>query len=149
MTETLQKRAMARRAFLLCACVCAWVAPMHLALADYAKIVESGALKVAVYKSFAPFSEPERGDAGGLDVALAGALARELGVKLSLMPFDAGETMSDDLRNMVWRGHYLGYGPADVMLHVPVDRRFMERNDRGTDFRALLSRASGARTRSE
>jgi ABC-type amino acid transport substrate-binding protein len=23
---------------------------------------------------------------------------------------------------MVWRGHYLGYGPADVMLQVPADR---------------------------
>jgi hypothetical protein len=30
--------------------------------------------------------------------------------------------MGDDLRNMVWRGHYLGYGPADVMLQVPVDK---------------------------
>ena len=22
---------------------------------------------------------------------------------------------------MVWKGHYLGYGPADVLLHVPID----------------------------
>jgi ABC-type amino acid transport substrate-binding protein len=34
--------------------------------------------------------------------------------------------MSDDLRNMVWRGHYLGWGPADVLLHVPVDRPLIE-----------------------
>jgi ABC-type amino acid transport substrate-binding protein len=28
----------------------------------------------------------------------------------------------------VWKGHYLGYGPADVMLHVPVDRMLMNAN---------------------
>jgi ABC-type amino acid transport substrate-binding protein len=36
--------------------------------------------------------------------------------------------MNDDLRSMVWRGHYLGYGPADVLLHVPVDRPLMDAN---------------------
>ena len=40
------------------------------------------------------------------------------------------ENMNDDLRNMVWKGHYLGYGPADVMLHVPVDNRLMAENDK-------------------
>ncbi|MFO1328447.1 MAG: hypothetical protein U1F56_13900 [Rubrivivax sp.] len=34
--------------------------------------------------------------------------------------------MNDDLRNMVWRGHYLGFGPADVLMHVPVNRPLME-----------------------
>ena len=29
---------------------------------------------------------------------------------------------------MVWKGHYLGYGPADVMLHVPVQAPLMEAN---------------------
>ena len=27
---------------------------------------------------------------------------------------------------MVWRGHYLGHGPADVLLHVPVDKPLMD-----------------------
>jgi len=31
---------------------------------------------------------------------------------------------------MVWKGHYLGFGPADVMLHVPVDRSVMQKNDK-------------------
>ena len=53
-----------------------------------------------------------------------------MGLKLSLLPFNAGENLSDDLRNMVWKGHYLGYGPADVLLHVPVDRRLMDDNDK-------------------
>ncbi len=34
--------------------------------------------------------------------------------------------MEDDLRNMVWKGHYLGFGPADVLLHVPVDKPLMD-----------------------
>ncbi|MBL8304050.1 MAG: transporter substrate-binding domain-containing protein, partial [Ideonella sp.] len=52
------------------------------------------------------------------------------GVPLSLLPFNADENMNDDLRNMVWRGHYLGFGPADVLLHVPVDRPLMQANPR-------------------
>ncbi|GCL63225.1 hypothetical protein AQPW35_23060 [Rubrivivax pictus] len=70
----------------------------------------------------------------GIDVALAGALAQALDVKLSLLPFNAGEDMNDDLRNMVWRGHYLGFGPADVLLHVPVDRPLMAANPRVSIF---------------
>jgi ABC-type amino acid transport substrate-binding protein len=38
--------------------------------------------------------------------------------------------MEDDLRNNVWKGHYLGGGVADVMLHVPYDAAFAEENDR-------------------
>ena len=47
---------------------------------------------------------------------------------MSLLPFRADDSMNDDLRSMVWRGHYLGYGPADVPMHVPVDRPLMEAN---------------------
>ena len=36
--------------------------------------------------------------------------------------------MNDDLRNMVWKGHYMGYGPADIMLHVPVDKHLIQQN---------------------
>lgn len=97
-------------------------------LTDLAKIRASGVLKVAVYKDNAPFSDGPVNDLKGLDVSIATALARQLGLKLSLLPFDAGENMNDDLRNMVWRGHYLGYGPADVMLQVPGDKYLMARN---------------------
>lgn len=91
-----------------------------------AKIRQSGLLKVALYKNFAPFSHNGR----GTDVDLAEALAAKLGVKMSPLWFDADENMEDDLRNMVWKGHYLGYGPADVMMHVPVDREYMAKVDR-------------------
>lgn len=97
-------------------------------LTDLARIRASGMLKVAVYKDNAPFSDGSVTDMQGLDIELAGALARQLQLKLALLPFDAGERMNDDLRNMVWRGHYLGYGPADIMLHVPVDKYLMQEN---------------------
>ena len=98
-------------------------APAH---ADMDKIRRSGALKVAVYNDMAPFSSKD----GGIDVDIAEALAKKLGLKLALLPFNAGEELGDDLRNMVWKGHYLGYGPADLMLHVPVDKRFMAQQDK-------------------
>jgi ABC-type amino acid transport substrate-binding protein len=97
-------------------------------LTDLARIRASGVLKVAVYKDNPPLSDGPVTDMAGLDVALAGALARQMNLKLALLPFDAGENMGDDLRNMVWRGHYLGYGPADVMLQVPVDKYLMQQN---------------------
>lgn len=103
-------------------------------LTDLARIKASGTLKVAVYKDNAPFSSGPANDMTGLDVGLAEALARQLGLKLALLPFDAGENMNDDLRNMVWRGHYLGYGPADVMLQVPVDRYLINENRQALIF---------------
>lgn len=103
-------------------------------LDDLAKIQARGTLRVAVYKDNAPFSSGSANDMSGLDVALAEGLARQLKLKLALLPFDAGENMNDDLRNMVWKGHYLGYGPADVMLNVPVDKYLMQKNRQVTIF---------------
>lgn len=103
-------------------------------LTGLAKIQANGTLKVAVYKDNAPFSDGPAEAIKGLDVDIAAALARQMKLKLTLLPFDAGENMNDDLRNMVWRGHYLGYGPADVMLHVPVDKYLMTQNRQALIF---------------
>jgi ABC-type amino acid transport substrate-binding protein len=92
--------------------------------ADNPVLREAGFLKVAVYNDLAPFSDHGQ----GIDADLGAALAGKLGLKLTLLPFNAGDDLGDDLRNMVWKGHYLGYGPADVMLHVPVDRMLMNAN---------------------
>jgi cystine transport system substrate-binding protein len=54
---------------------------------DYFKIKQSGMLKVAVYNDFAPFSAANQ----GIDIDLADALAKKLGLKLSLLPFNAGD----------------------------------------------------------
>jgi hypothetical protein len=58
------------------------------------------------------------------------AVVRGLSRRAALLAFTAGENMDDDLRNMVWRGHYLGFGPADVLLHVPVDAPLMRKSSR-------------------
>ncbi len=94
------------------------------------RIRERGSLIVGVYNEMPPFHVAGR----GIDVALAGALAKALEVKLTLLPFNADENMNDDLRNLVWKGHYLGFGPADVLLHVPVDRPLMAANPRVSIF---------------
>ena len=98
--------------------------------ADMAKIRQSGVLRVAVYDDFEPFSKKGR----GIDIDLADALSKKIGLKLSLLPFPADENLADDLRNMVWKGHYLGYGPADLMLHVPIDPVLMNQNPQVTIF---------------
>lgn len=92
------------------------------AAASLSKVRERGTLIVAMYHDMPPFHVAGK----GIDVELAQALADGLGVKLSLLPFNADENMNDDLRNMVWKGHYLGYGPADVLMHVPVDKPLMD-----------------------
>jgi len=100
------------------------------AAVSLAKVRERGALVVGLYNDMPPFHVAGK----GIDVDLAQALADGLGVKLSLLPFTADENMNDDLRNMVWRGHYLGYGPADVLMHVPVDKPLMDATPQATIF---------------
>jgi ABC-type amino acid transport substrate-binding protein len=90
------------------------------------RVKRTGRLTVAIYHDLPPFHVKGK----GIGVDLGAALAAKLGVQLSLLPFAAGENMEDDLRNMVWRGHYLGFGPADVLLHVPVEPAFMAANPR-------------------
>ncbi len=103
---------------------------LPLAATPLDKIKSRGTLTVAIYEDMPPFNSAGK----GIDVELAQALAQALGVKLSMLPFPAGEAMNDDLRNMVWKGHYLGYGPADVLLHVPVDRPLMQENPQVSIF---------------
>jgi ABC-type amino acid transport substrate-binding protein len=88
------------------------------------KLRQRGHITIGLYNELPPFHDKGL----GIEVELAKALAASLGVQASLLPFNAGENMDDDLRNMVWRGHYLGFGPADVLLHVPVDAPLMSAN---------------------
>ena len=77
-------------------------------------------------QQFPPYS-----DAGkGIDVELGQALAAKLGLQAEIIGFMADENMSDDLRNMVWKGHYLRGNPADVMMRIPVDAEFAKANDK-------------------
>ena len=113
----------------LLAAAAAGLAPSLHAQGDagaLARIRERGRLSVAVYNDLPPFHQGGQ----GVDVEIARGLASALGVGLSLLPFNADENMNDDLRNMVWRGHILGHGPADVLMHVPVDPPLMQGNPR-------------------
>lgn len=96
---------------------------------DLAQVKARGQIRVALYKDFEPFSDDEKGGSG-VDVDIARLLAEKLGVKLQPLWFDADENTDDDLRNMVWRGTLFGYGPADFMMHVPVDKEYMAKNDK-------------------
>ena len=102
-------------------------------------INKRGRLKVAVYNNFPPYS-----DAGkGIDVELGRALADRLGLQAEIIGFQAGEDMGDDLRNMVWKGHYLRGEPADVMLRVPVDPVFAKDNAQARIFGTYQQEAMG------
>ncbi|HEY6897145.1 MAG TPA: transporter substrate-binding domain-containing protein [Rhodocyclaceae bacterium] len=109
------------------------VAAVCLAVALPAAAEETqiqGTLRIAVYKDFAPYSFQENGNEKGIDADLGRALAQQMGLKADVASFKADDDMADDLRNMIWKGHYLGYRPGDVMMHVPVDARFAAQNDK-------------------
>lgn len=124
---------MDRRAFLHGAAVAALTAsafgtPAALA-APLGKVKELGVLRVAVYKDNRPWSWRKDGKLVGIDVDLANAIAKKLGVRADIAELMADESADDDLRNGVWKGGLLGFQPADLMLHVPFDRIFAARND--------------------
>ncbi len=116
--------------------LCALMAAAGAAHAEGLEPVrEKGVLRVAVYKDFPPYSYSEGGSYRGLDVDLGKALAAKMGVAMALVPIPASdESMEDDLRNAVWKGHYMGWGGADVMLHVPVSADFQRRVDQVSLF---------------
>ena len=101
-----------------------------LAAAPLATVKEVGALRVGIYADNRPWSWEAGGRAMGIDVDLATAIAEALGVRPEIALFPADEEVSDDLRNVVWRGGLLGFRRCDVMLHVPFDMRLAAEEDR-------------------
>jgi ABC-type amino acid transport substrate-binding protein len=94
------------------------------------EIRAKGRIRIAFYRDFRPFSyEAAGGSWAGIDLEVAGLIARGLGVALEPMPIRAGETMDDDLRNAVWRGATVDKSWANLLLHVPVDRQLEIRNE--------------------
>ncbi len=90
-------------------------------------IRQRGRLRVAVYNDFPPYAMK---GGKGIDADIARAIAAKLGVTAEIVGYNADEDMNDDLRNMVWKGHYLGAQPSDVMMHVPVDEYQAKANDK-------------------
>lgn len=103
--------------------------PSPLLAAQLEKVKALGSLRVGLYADNRPWSWNEAGKPAGIDVDLAHALAAKLGVRADIALFLADEELSDDLRNVVWRGGLLGFQPCDVMLHVPFDRQIMAQED--------------------
>jgi ABC-type amino acid transport substrate-binding protein len=97
---------------------------------SFSDVQEKGYLRVAVYKNYAPFSFRENGQLKGIEVELGKLLAKKLGVDPIIWAIGADENMEDDLRNTIWKGHYLGGGTADVMLHAPINKLFSKENDK-------------------
>lgn len=92
------------------------------------EVVASKVLKVVAYLDNKPFSWDDDGVAKGIDADLGRALAAKLGVEADIILRMPGEKADDDLRGNVWKGPLTGGGVGDVMLHVPVDREFAQRN---------------------
>lgn len=109
--------------------------PLH---PSYDEIIARGTLEIAVYEDFAPFSSRVAGELAGVDIDLGRMIARELGVTAVFRELPAGETVSDDLRHAIWKGHYLGMPINDLMLHVPSEREFALRNDMVVIFGAYF-----------
>jgi ABC-type amino acid transport substrate-binding protein len=105
--------------------------PMTMALPAMADGLETirqrGRLRIAVYNDFPPYS---MAGGKGIDADIARAIAAKLGLTAEIVGYNADEDMNDDLRNMVWKGHYLGTQPSDVMMHVPVDEYLARANDK-------------------
>ncbi len=108
---------------------------------DFDEFMAKGSLRVAVYKNFAPFSFAKKGKTVGVDVDIARAIAKKLDLDIQIWAIGADENMEDDLRNAVWKGHYLGGGTADFMMHVPFDQEFAEENDKVVFFSPYANEA--------
>ena len=101
-----------------------------LAAAPLADVKALGVLRVGIYADNRPWSWEAGGRPMGIDVDLASAIAEALGVRPEIALFPADEEVSDDLRNVVWRGGLLGFRRCDLMLHVPFDMRLAAKEDR-------------------
>lgn len=104
--------------------------PDPLRAAPLADIRNSGVLRIGLYTDNRPWSWEAGGRPQGIDVDLAAAIAAGLGVKADIALFPADEEVSDDLRNVVWRGGLLGFRRCDLMLHVPFDMQLAAREDK-------------------
>ncbi|SFM63433.1 substrate-binding periplasmic protein [Marinobacter zhejiangensis] len=96
----------------------------------YDAILESGYLNVGVYQNFPPYSYLQDDEPAGVDVELGRQIAAAMGVEFRVHWIVPDETLEDDLRNNVWKGHYLAKTRiADVMLRVPYDKTFAYMRD--------------------
>lgn len=104
----------------------------------YDDVIDSGYIKVGFYRDFPPYSYIENGQPTGVDVEVGKRIAKGLGVTFKPHWITPDENLDDDLRNNVWKGHYLDKNEeqplalknlADVMMRVPYDREYSYMQD--------------------
>ncbi|WP_415887980.1 substrate-binding periplasmic protein [Neptuniibacter sp. QD72_48] len=104
----------------------------------YDDVIDSGYIRVGFYRDFPPYSYMENGKAVGVDVEVGKKIAEKLGVEFREHWITPDENLEDDLRNNVWKGHYLDKDEenalalktiADVMMRVPYDREYSYMQD--------------------
>lgn len=94
------------------------------------EVKDTNLLRIVVYLDYRPFSwEEEDGTVKGIDADLGRAIAEELGVKAEVLARNPGEDVDDDLRSNIWQGPRTGGHKGDVMMHVPMEREFIARNN--------------------
>jgi ABC-type amino acid transport substrate-binding protein len=87
-------------------------------------VLASKTLRVVAYIDNEPFSWEEGEAVKGIDVDLARAIARELGVEAEIILRMSAEKSDQDVRVNVWRGTVGGGTVGDILMHVPVDGEF-------------------------
>jgi polar amino acid transport system substrate-binding protein len=92
------------------------------------EIVAANKLIVIAYMDNAPFSYDDKGTATGIDVDLAKAIARELGVKPEIILRMPAERQDADIRVNLLRGTVGGGVIGDLLMHVPIDRELALRH---------------------
>ncbi|MCB1505318.1 MAG: transporter substrate-binding domain-containing protein [Hyphomicrobiaceae bacterium] len=90
----------------------------------------SGVLRVIVYEFNQPYSwTDEDGSVKGIDADIGRAIAAKLNLKADIIARIAGEEADDDLRSNIWQGPRTGGPVGDFMMHVPMERAFVARNN--------------------
>ena len=93
-------------------------------------VQDSGYLNVGMYRDFPPYSYEVDGEARSDCSDLHLRIAKERGVEFRPHWIIPDETLGDDLRNHIWKGHYLAKTRiADVMMRVPYDSTFKYMRD--------------------
>lgn len=92
-------------------------------------IIDAGRITFFVYSDYAPYSWSEADEYHGIDVDIAFALGKKLGVEVDILMRGADENLDDDLRVNIWKGDLIHRKVADVMLHAPYDPEVNARNE--------------------
>lgn len=104
----------------------------------YDDVIASGYIRIGVYRDFPPYSFIRDGKPQGIDIDIGQRIADKLGVQMQIHWITPDEGLDDDLRNNVWKGHYLDKQTdqplamkrlADVMMRVPYDREYAYRRE--------------------